>query len=182
VVDHSGLDPEEPVLVVSNHQGDFDIPVLLRFGGRPIAFVAKKELGSIPLISRWMQLLGCIFLDRDNRRTQVRQMRQTVNQLKEGLSMVIFPEGTRSRSPTMAPFAAGSLSLAEKAGVRILPVSLVDTYKLLPKGKWLLPGAKVTVVLHPPIQPADLSPEEKKSLHETVRAIIQTGLDEDVPG
>jgi len=176
VDDRANLDSGTAVLVVSNHQGDFDIPVLLAYAGRPIAFVAKKELGNIPLISRWMALLGCIFLDREDRRKQVKQIRQTVDQLKQGLSMVIFPEGTRSRGGDMLPFAAGSLSIAEKAGVPILPITLVDTYKLLPKGSKTLPGAKVKVIIHPPVETTGLSKEDKKNLHIKVQEIVQSGL------
>lgn len=179
VQDRSDLDPDQAVLLVSNHQGDFDIPMLLAYSGRQIAFVAKKELAHLPLISRWMRLLGCIFLDREDRRKQVKQVRQIVSQLERGLSMVIFPEGTRSQGGAMRPFAAGSLNIAEKAGVPILPVTLVDTHKLFPKGGLLLPGAKVSVILHPTIDPSTLSKEEKKSLHTRVQDIVQSGLDED---
>lgn len=176
VEDHSGIQSNETILLVSNHQGDFDIPVLLAYAPNRIGFVAKKELAHIPLVSRWMALMGCIFLDREDRRKQVKQIRQTVDQLKQGLSMVIFPEGTRSRGGPMKDFAAGSLSIAEKAGVPILPVTLVDTYKLLPKGAKLFPGAKVKIILHPLIQTTDLSKEEKAELHIRVQNIVQSGL------
>jgi len=176
VEDNSGLSSDQTALVVSNHQGDFDIPLLLAYSGRPIAFVAKKELAHIPLVSRWMTLMGCIFLDRDDKRKQVTQIRQTVDQLKKGLSMVIFPEGTRSRGGPMKPFAAGSLNIAEKAGVPILPVTLVDTYKLMPKGSNVLPGADVKVIMHPAIDPSTLSNEEKKDLHLNVQEIVRSGL------
>lgn len=175
--DSSGLTPDEAVLFVSNHQGDFDIPILLSQGGRDLAFVAKKELGKLPLVSNWMYLLGCIFLDRDDRRKQVAQIRQTVEHLREGLSMVIFPEGTRSRGPVMRPFARGSLNIAERAGVRIVPVTLKDSYQLKPEGVWGLPGGKVEVIFHPAVDPAKLDAETRSRLHEHVQAIIQSGLD-----
>jgi 1-acyl-sn-glycerol-3-phosphate acyltransferase len=76
----------------------------------------------------------------------------------------------------MKPFAAGSLNIAEKAGVPILPITLVDTYKLMPKGKFLLPGAEVKVILHPAITPSDLTKEEKSVLHETIYEIVKGGL------
>lgn len=177
VEDHSGLGAEEAVLFVSNHQGDFDIPLLVSEAGRPLAFVAKKELERIPLVSGWMRLLGCIFLDRDNRRKQVGQIKEIVAFLQSGSSMVIFPEGTRSRGPGMAPFSKGSLNIAERAGVRLVPVSLVDTYKLKPKGSFGLPGGEVKVLLHPAIDPKTLDEETKAGLHEHVQEIIQTGLD-----
>ncbi|MDF3129546.1 lysophospholipid acyltransferase family protein [Kiritimatiellaeota bacterium B1221] len=175
--DHSGILPGEAVLFVSNHQGDFDIPILLNQGGRDLAFVAKKELGKLPLVSNWMYLMGCIFLDRDDRRKQVGQIKQTVANLQSGLSMVIFPEGTRSRGPEMQPFSKGSLNIAERAGVRIVPVTLKDSYTLKPKGRWGFPGGKAKMILHPAIDPKKLDPDIKARLHEHVQEIIQAGLD-----
>ena len=169
--------PGEAVLFVSNHQGDFDIPIMLSVCGRDLAFVAKKELGKFPLVSNWMYLIGCIFLDRDNRRKQVGQIKQTVTNLQSGLSMVIFPEGTRSRGPVMLPFSKGSLNIADRAGVRIVPVTLKDSYTLKPKGSWGFPGGNAVVIFHPAIDPKALDPEIKARLHEHVQGIIQAGLD-----
>jgi 1-acyl-sn-glycerol-3-phosphate acyltransferase len=177
VEDHSGLKPGEAVLFVSNHQGDFDIPVFLGFAGHPLAFVAKKELAGIPLVAQWMAVIGCIFLDRDDRRKQVAQIRETVENLHAGLSMVIFPEGTRSHGPEMGPFAKGSVQVAVRAGVRIVPVTLKDTYTLYPKEKKLLSGGRASMLLHPAIDPAALPDEDKPRLQDLVRARIQAGLD-----
>jgi len=177
VHNRSGLEPGEAVLFVSNHQGDFDIPVLLAFVGKPIGFVAKKELAKIPLVAQWMDVMGCIFLDRDDRRKQVEQIKETVANLHAGVSMVIFPEGTRSHSPVMAPFAKGSVQVAVRAGVRIVPVTLKDTFKLYPKGKRMFPGGKASVILHPAIDPSSLEKEDKANLQDLVRASIQSGLD-----
>lgn len=174
--DESGIDLEEAVLFVSNHQGDFDIPILVGHAGRNLAFVAKKELEKIPLVSNWMRLIGCIFLDREDRRKQVLQIKETVALLQDGLSMVVFPEGTRSRGPEMAPFAKGSLNIAERAGVRIVPVTLKDTYTLKPNGSWGLPGGHAELILHPAIDPAGLSPDEKAKLLQDVQGIIASGL------
>ena len=179
VQDRSGLPADETVLFVSNHQGDFDIPCLLSTAGRPTAFVAKKELAHIPLVSQWMRVMGCIFLDRQNRRKQVEQIRQTVDHLQGGISMVVFPEGTRSQGPGMGEFAKGSLQIGLRAGVPIVPVTLRDTYTLYPKGKTLFPGGDAAVIFHPAIRPEDLSDEEKNTLQERVQAQIQAGLDEE---
>jgi 1-acyl-sn-glycerol-3-phosphate acyltransferase len=176
--DRSGIPPGETFLVVSNHQGDFDIPLLLACLPRPLAFVAKKELANVPLVSCWMRLCGCVFLDREDRRRQVEQVKEIVEKLQSGLSMVVFPEGTRSRSAEMRPFAKGSLSIAYRAGLRILPVTLCDTWKLLPRGERGLPGGHVKVILHPPVDPAALTPEERNHIHERVQGIIASGLTE----
>lgn len=173
---YSDAGHDEVLLIVSNHQADFDIPLLAGWMGRPLAFVAKKELASLPLLSQWMKLSGCIFLDREDKRKQVAQVRETIQTLQQGQSLVIFPEGTRSGSDELGPFAKGSLNIALKAGVRIQPVTVQGTWKLKPKGKNLFPGGKVRMVLHPPIDPATLPAEEQAQLHELVRERIRSGL------
>lgn len=174
--DHSDARPDEVLLLVSNHQGEFDIPLLLGYAGRSLGFVAKKELANIPMVSAWMRLMGCIFLDRGDKRKQVAQVRETIETLQAGQSMVIFPEGTRSGSDEVRPFAKGSLNIARKAGVRIQPVSLSGSWKLKPQKGIGLPGGKVRIVLHPTVDPAALSPEELEQLHERVRDLIVSGM------
>lgn len=181
VVDRSGIPADETVYYVSNHQGDFDIPVLLKCANRPLGFVAKKELASVPLVAQWMRIMGCIFLDRQNRRKQVEQIRQSVHYLRNGISMVVFPEGTRSRGSEMGAFAKGSLQIGLRANVRIVPVTLRDTYTLYPKDRTLIPGGSATVILHPAIDPEKLGADEKSGLMERVRGLIQSGLDESTP-
>jgi 1-acyl-sn-glycerol-3-phosphate acyltransferase len=176
IADRSTLAPGQAALVVSNHQGAFDIPLLMGYVGRDIGFVAKKELANIPFVSAWMRLVGCVFLDREDRRKQVAQIRETIETLRSGQSMVIFPEGTRSNGPQLGEFAKGSLSIAAKAGVPIQPVTLDHTWVLKQKGRWGLPGGQVRVVLHPAIDPAALSAEDQNRLHELVRGVIEGGL------
>lgn len=175
-IDHSDASPGEPLLIVSNHQADFDIPLLSGYAGRSLAFVAKKELANLPLISRWMRLVGCIFLDREDKRKQVAQIRETIEILKEGQSMVIFPEGTRSGSDAMAPFSKGSLNIALKAGVRIQPVTLQGTWQLKTKGKMQFTGGSVRMVLHPTINPESLSTDDLARLHALVQDQIKSGF------
>lgn len=175
-LDLGGAPADETVLIASNHQADFDIPLLAGHAGRPLGFVAKKELAGLPLISRWMRLMGCIFLDREDRRKQVAQIRETIETLQAGHSMVIFPEGTRSGSDEMGAFAKGSLNIALKAGVRIQPVTLQGTWRLKVKGKPLFRGGKVRMLIHPPVDPAAMSEADLGRLHERVREIIHGGL------
>ncbi|MCH8514547.1 MAG: 1-acyl-sn-glycerol-3-phosphate acyltransferase [Kiritimatiellae bacterium] len=176
ITDNADLSEHEAVLIVSNHQGEFDIPILIGYAGCTPGFVAKKELEHIPLVSQWMRLLGCVFLDRGDRRRQIVQVREIIDLLKSGHSMVIFPEGTRSGSDELLPFAKGSLNIAAKAGVRIMPVTLSGSWKLKPKGKLRLPGGTVRLVRHPLLDPAALSPEDQGRLHEIVRDQIASSL------
>lgn len=176
VVGNKGFPKDQNFLIVSNHQGTFDIPILLGTLEVPLGFVAKKELGRIPMISWWMRLIGCIFLDRENRRIQVQQIRETVENLKEGHSMVIFPEGTRSGGGRMGEFSKGSLNIAIKAGVPILPVTLKDSYTVMSAGGKQIKGGTVLLTLHEIVDPALLSKEDQADLHSRVREVIAAVL------
>ncbi|HEX3015218.1 MAG TPA: lysophospholipid acyltransferase family protein [Desulfobacteria bacterium] len=145
------------VLFVSNHQSNFDIALMLGYIPRAKGFVAKIELHKIPLVRTWMYKMHSVFLDRKNLRQSVLTMRKGVEILKAGNSLVIFPEGTRSRGSRMGDFKRGSLSLAERANVPIVPVTIVDSYKILEGNqKFRITPSEVTVYVSEPIYPAAL--------------------------
>ncbi|WP_138418731.1 lysophospholipid acyltransferase family protein [Aquibacillus sediminis] len=141
---------DEPVLYVANHQGNMDIPILYSTAPRSMAFVAKKEMEKIPLLGYWMKERGCVFIDRDNARSSLKAINQAIDSLKSGHSIAIFPEGTRSKGPEMGDFKAGSLRIAIKAGVKVVPVTIKDSYKLIGKKGKHTP-AKVSVHYADPI-------------------------------
>lgn len=176
-----GIPPGKGVLVVSNHQGMFDIPLIGARLGVPNAFVAKAELARIPLVGRWMRLVGCVFLVREDRRQAVEAVRDTIARLHEGISMVIFPEGTRSNSATLGEFRRGSANIAVKAGVPILPVTVNHTWKMRVGDKGRVSPAEVDIHFHPLVETANLSPEEREALSERLRAIIAGPLAESAP-
>ncbi|MBM4760673.1 lysophospholipid acyltransferase family protein [Bacillus sp. B15-48] len=124
---------DEPVLYVSNHQGNMDIPLLYSTAPQTMAFVAKKEMEKIPLLGYWMKERGCVFIDRDNARSSLKAINEAIQNLKLGYSMAVFPEGTRSKSSQVGDFKAGSLRIAIKSGVKVIPVSIKDSYKLIEK-------------------------------------------------
>ncbi|MBF8982809.1 1-acyl-sn-glycerol-3-phosphate acyltransferase [Lutibacter sp. B2] len=168
--------PEGPIVVISNHQGFFDIPVLLFAIHKPISFIAKIELATIPIFGTWMKLIKCIFIDRDNPRQSLKAINSGVNLLKEGHSMVIFPEGTRSKGSTMGEFKKGSLRLATKAKVPILPVTIKGTYKILEDNNKRIKPSKVKVVISKPIYTDNLSKEEESMLSDQVYDIVNSNL------
>lgn len=135
---------DEPVLYVGNHQGNMDIPLLYSTAPQTMAFVAKKEMEKIPLLGYWMKERGCVFIDRDNARSSLKAINEAIQNLKLGYSMAVFPEGTRSKSSQVGDFKAGSLRIAIKAGVKVIPVSIKDSYKLIEKKGKNTP-AKVSV-------------------------------------
>jgi 1-acyl-sn-glycerol-3-phosphate acyltransferase len=168
---------DSTVLFVSNHQGNFDIPLLLAHIEKPKAFIAKVELLKIPLIRSWMTQMKCVFMDRSDIKQSLKVINQASVHLKEGYSMVIFPEGTRSKGNTMGEFKAGSLKLALKAGVPIIPITIRGSYKIMEQNGSIIKPAEVEILIHDPLLTSDLSKEEAKELPDKVRAIIEQGLD-----
>lgn len=172
--------PDTNVLFVANHQSYYDIPLLLANIKRPIAFVAKIEMKKAPVMSNWMEIMGCIFLDRGNNRQSLKAIISGINNLKSGYNMVIFPEGTRSKDGEVATFKQGSLKLGVKAGVPIIPVTIVGS-----RNMYELPGKRFTkyapkIIIHHPIHPNKLSVEEERNLSQNIQNIIRTSLREEI--
>ncbi|MCR6109905.1 1-acyl-sn-glycerol-3-phosphate acyltransferase [Bacillus sp. A301a_S52] len=150
VIGAERIPKNEPLLIVSNHQGNFDIPVLLGYLGINMGFISKVEVKKIPLIRSWMILMGCIFMDRKDRRQAVKAIKQGAESFQHGQNLVIFPEGTRSKGGPVAPFKKGSFKLATKSGVTILPVTINGSYKLMEANNNLMtPGSVVITVTEP---------------------------------
>ncbi|RII32157.1 1-acyl-sn-glycerol-3-phosphate acyltransferase [Clostridium chromiireducens] len=162
----------QTVLFVSNHQSNFDIPLLLSVIDVPKGFIAKKELEKWPLISTWMKYINCIFMDRDNLRKSAASIVDGINLLKSGYSMVIFPSGTRSKGKSTDEFKGGSFKLATKSKCPIVPITINGTYKLLEENNNRVKGATVELLIHPPIDVVNLNKDELENLPRTVQSII----------
>jgi 1-acyl-sn-glycerol-3-phosphate acyltransferase len=130
---------ETGVCYISNHSGIMDILLLFITAGRPIGFIAKKEIMFVPFINLWLVLLGGIFMDRNNPRKSLDAINRGVKKIKKSCSLVIFPEGTRSRGRGLLPFKAGSFRLATAAGADIVPVALTGSYEVFEKTRWVCP-------------------------------------------
>lgn len=176
VTGEENIPKDKPVVFISNHQGNFDIPIFLGHINEPKAFIAKLETKKIPLISSWMKEMKCVFMDRKDIRQSVQAINQGVEILRQGYSLVIFPEGTRSKGNTMGEFKHGSFKLATKAGVPIIPVSIKGSYKLMEEHEFIIKPAKVEVIISKPIETSSLTREEMQKLPDMVKEIIDRNL------
>lgn len=172
VIGLDNIPKDKTILFISNHQSNFDIPLLLSTIDIPKGFIAKKELANWPLISTWMKYINCIFMDRDNLRKSAESIVEGINLLKSGYSMIIFPEGTRSKGKPVDEFKGGSFKLATKSKSPIVPLTINGTYKLLEANNNMVKGADVELIIHPPIDVTTLSKEELEELPGTVHSII----------
>ncbi len=174
--------PEDTAVVfIGNHQGNFDIPILLGYLAKQKAFISKIEILKVPLLNQWMRLMQCTFIDRKSPRQSVKAMAEAVESAKKGYSLVIFPEGTRSRGKPVGEFKAGSFKLPVKAGVPIVPVTIDGSWKLFEATGRMAKG-HVVVTVHPPVPTANLTKEEVAGLHDRVRDIVLSALPADMRG
>lgn len=167
---------DQPVVFVSNHQGNFDIALFMSFIEKPKGYVAKIETTKIPILRDWMKLIHCVFMDRSTLKGAASAIVEGVKIIKEGHSLVIYPEGTRSKGGPLGEFKAGSFKLATKPKVPIVPVTLDGTYKLMEAQGGKVKPATVNMYIHPPIETANLTKEEQLELPERVKAIIASKL------
>lgn len=168
---------DKTVLFIGNHQGNFDIPIYISQIPHLIGFIAKIELSKIPFVKTWMELMQCVFMDRSNMRKSGEAIITGIKNLKSGYSMVIFPEGTRSKGNKLGQFKAGSFKLATKSKCPIIPVTMNGSYKIMEhgKGSWIKP-AKVELYIHPMIETSNLTKEELDLLPGKVYDIISQKL------
>jgi 1-acyl-sn-glycerol-3-phosphate acyltransferase len=169
-----GLDliPEGAVVFIANHESDFDIPVLLGTIDKPFGFVSKIEVKRVPILSSWLDAINCILIDRKNRQQALNSMQEGVKLLKEGHSLVIFPEGKRSMGGPVLPFKVGGIRLAQDAGVPIVPIAIKGTADVFEKNRRLIKPAQIKVTIGHHIDPKVHFHKDYKELTEEIRQII----------
>ena len=168
----------EAVIYVPNHQGIFDMPALILNTPTPCGFIAKKELKKVPIVRTWMWLLDCVFIDRQNKREARVAIKEAIELINKGRSMVIFPEGTRSRDGVPLPFKSGVMMIAKETKAKIVPVVLEGIIDRFEGTKNITPGT-VTVKFLPFIETENLSRDEMKAMPDQIRSQIVSVLKED---
>lgn len=163
------------VCFVSNHQGIADIPLIVGFIPKTIGFIAKKELGRVPFLNIWMRAMHCLLIDRGNVRQSLTIIERGSRQIQQGHPMVIFPEGTRSRSRRMGAFKPGAFKLVLGANAIAVPLTIDGTYKIVEATGKITP-VTVQLTIHPPVDVSKLSEEQKKTLHSDFARIIASAL------
>jgi 1-acyl-sn-glycerol-3-phosphate acyltransferase len=163
-------------VIVANHQSYFDIFLIYGWMGIDIKWVMKKELAKIPGIGFGSKKVGHIFLDRSNSRVALETLNEAKKKLVNGTSVVIFPEGTRSRTGEVAAFKKGAFKLALDLRLPILPVTILGTRNILPTGTIDLRPGKVSLVIHAPVNIENYSGDTLKPFIDKVKDIITTPL------
>jgi 1-acyl-sn-glycerol-3-phosphate acyltransferase len=179
-VEISGLEnlpQRNDICFISNHQGMFDIPLVLGFIDKPSGFIAKQELFKIPVLSWWMHEIPCVFINRASARAAMESFKESAAVIKDGHPMVIFPEGTRSRSDKVAPFHLGSFKLPVMAEAAIVPLVIKDTWRVHEIDKGINPTT-IKLRILPPINPDDELYQDKHRLSDYLHDLISKNLAE----
>jgi 1-acyl-sn-glycerol-3-phosphate acyltransferase len=168
--------PGQNYLFVSNHQGNFDGPVLLHAIPRDFRALIKKEMMQIPVLSVLLKQVRFLPIDRSNPASAKTTIDSGVRLLKEGYSLVAFPEGTRSKDGQLGPFKKGAFLIALKAKTPILPISIVNSRKIQPPGTYGIHAGVIEVIFHDPILTDDPGTHDSDELAQRTRAAIASGL------
>jgi len=174
---------QRPAVFVFNHQSKADVIIIARLMRRDIASVAKQEIKKNLLLGKTMELAGTVFVDRKDAKSAIRSMEPLIDVMrKQGKSVVMAPEGTRTLSPRLAPFKSGAFHLAMQAGVPMVPIVIHNSGDVAPKGEFVMRGATVEVDVLPPIDTSEWGVRTlRKHMRDVRQLFLQTlGQDEEV--
>jgi 1-acyl-sn-glycerol-3-phosphate acyltransferase len=171
--------PPGVCIFVSNHASNIDPVALVPHIPRRVALLAKKEVFRIPILSKALHLAKLVPVDRADKEAAAESVDSAIKYLKEGLSFLVYPEGTRSRDGHLMPFKKGTFVMAIRAGVSVVPISLVGTQRLMRKGDWIIHPGEVIVRFGPAIDAAQYSADQRDELRQRVQDLVAAGLPED---
>jgi 1-acyl-sn-glycerol-3-phosphate acyltransferase len=167
------LDSHRTYLFMSNHRSAFDIFALFRAIDHPFRMIAKRGLFFIPIFGWSLWMCGFIPINRSNRESAIKSLHKAAHRMRNGLSVLVFPEGTRGTSPTIQPFKKGGFYLALQSEAPVVPVVLLGTDRILPKGGSKVNRGSITVRIGEPIETAGLGIAARDRLMGEVRSAME---------
>jgi 1-acyl-sn-glycerol-3-phosphate acyltransferase len=168
------LEPDTQYFFLANHLSNFDVPMLFRAIPTPIRYLAKKELYKIPVFAQALKVAGIVKIDRGAGFSSYAAINEGVaNAKKNGYSLIVFPEGTRSRDGELHSFKKGAFRMAISTGLPVVPVTVNGTWEVWPPGSKLFYKGDASVVIHEPIQTAHLTPADIDTLRSQVYDIVE---------
>jgi 1-acyl-sn-glycerol-3-phosphate acyltransferase len=168
------LDPDRPFLFMSSHRSVFDIFALFLATRHSLRMVAKRELFFIPVFGWALWMCGFIPIDRSNRESAIRSLEEAARKVREGISVLVFPEGTRGPGDGLLPFKKGGFVLALEAGVPVVPIAILGSERIMPKGSLKVGRGRIQVRMGRPIPTAGRGSRDRDLLMGEVRRAIQT--------
>ncbi len=173
--------PDQPYVYMANHSSLIDTPALFAYLPHPFRIMAKRELFYVPFMGWHLWTAGHFAIDRGNARKTVASLRRVIEGVRNGRSLAVFPEGTRTPDGRLQTFQSGVFKIAVKAGVPIVPVTIRGTFELLPKATLAPRPGRVDVILGEPIDTTDYNDKRLDDLIARTKAAIQQTLDSEPP-
>lgn len=172
VIGRENIITERPQIFMANHQGDFDIPIFLAHIPVDFLWTAKKELFRVPIFGRVMRKAGYIEIDRQDREKAMKGLEEAGGEINKGVSIATFPEGTRSSDGKILPFKQGMFHIAIQTGIPIVPITIIGSDKIMPKGTLKVSRGEIIMVIDKPVEAGEYTIESRTALIEKVREII----------
>src|SRR5437763_12118453 len=170
------FDHSRAYIFMTNHVSNLDPPIQIPLIPRQTSIMVKQELFKVPILGRAMRMGSLVPVDRGNRDAGIQAVNAAKAVIAKGLPMTIYVEGKRSFDGKLLPFKKGPFYLAMECGVPVVPMTIVGTHQVMPKGRYAIKPGRVTVIFHDPIEPKDFV--SRDHLMEEVRAAIESGLPE----
>src|SRR5215831_3311483 len=174
IVGLDAIDQSHTYIFMSNHVSNLDPLILCPLIPRRTSILAKKEIWRIPILGKALDLAEIVPVEREKREAAIQSIRRAGEVMRHGINMTLYPEGTRSRDGRLLPFKKGPFHLAAETGFPIVPITILGTYEMMPKGQAFVKSGTVTLVFHPPIDPKQYASREE--LMQAVREAINSGL------
>lgn len=171
--------PSGVCIFAANHISTIDPLAFIPGIPRRVAILVKKELFRVPFLGASMSLADFVAVDRSDREAAAASVDLAVEHLKHGRSFAVYPEGTRSPDGRLRPFKKGTFVMAIQAGVPVVPVSIANAQKIMPKGDWKIHGGEILVRFGPPVNAADYTLEQRGDLLDRVHSLVAAGLPPD---
>lgn len=176
VVKKGNLDPNQSYVFTPNHQGMFDIFLIYGYLGQNIKWVQKQELRKIPFVGKACEIAGHVYVDHSNPRAMKATIDKAMEQIGGGVSMTIFPEGSRTKTGKMGRFKRGAFIIAKEMNLPIVPVTVNGPFDLMKIHTYLINPTKLELIIHDPIPTEGITDEEIPQLMEKCRNIVHSGL------
>lgn len=168
------IDQSRTYIFMSNHVSNIDPPILCPLIPRRTSILAKREIWAIPILGKALDLAEIVPVEREKRDAAIQSIRRAGEVMQHGINVTLFPEGTRSRDGRLLPFKKGPFHLAASTGFPIVPITILGTYEMMPKGSMIVRPGTATLVFHPAMDPKQYASREE--LTQAVRAVINSAL------
>jgi 1-acyl-sn-glycerol-3-phosphate acyltransferase len=171
VIGKEKLNKKQSYIFISNHQGAYDIFLIFGHIGQPIKWIMKQSLRKIPLVGVACEAAGYIFVDKSSPQAAAKTIQVAEEKLKNGVSIAIFPEGSRTKTGKVGIFKKGAYQMALDLKLPIVPISINGSYEVLPIGSWQIHPHKMEMIIHDPVDIGEIKPENLRDLAVKIREL-----------